>query len=130
MANELDLYASVAYDDGLVADSIGISHRDGTSTGKRKTHLVQNVGFAAAEAVQLGELTSVGTLVLKNLDPTNSINVLVSAAGAQFAVLEPDALGDGTGGFCVIAKMGSGAQVPYVQALVAQCRLEVFVVEV
>lgn len=130
MANELDLYASAAYDDGIVADSIGVSHRKGTTAGKRKTHLIQNVGFAASEAVQLGELTAVGTLFLKNLDPTNSINVLVATGGAQFAVLEPDALGDGTGGFLEICKMGSGAQVPFVQALVAQCRMEVFAAEV
>jgi hypothetical protein len=131
MALENLLDASLSYDDGLVSDpGMSVASRKVTSAGKRKTHLIQNVGFAAAEAVQLGELTAPGALMLKNLDPTNFINVLVATAGSIFAKLRPDTGGDGKGGFILIDCMGSGAQAPFVQSDTASCRMEVMTVEV
>lgn len=130
MALENTLDASLEYDDGLVSDSMSVASRTVTSAGKRKTHLIQNVGFAAEEAVQLGELTAPGAFMLRNLDPTNYINVLTGTGGVIFAKLRPDANGDGKGGFVLIDCLGSGAQTPFVQAAVAACRVEVMTVEV
>lgn len=131
MALENTLDASLTFDDGIYQpQSLSVASRLVTSAGKRVTGLVQNVGFAAEEAVQLGELTAPGAFMLKNLDPTNFINVKVATSGAIFAKLRPDTNGDGKGGFLLIDCMGSGAQAPFVQADTAVCRMAVLAVEV
>lgn len=128
MSLEVTSSVSVAYDDDLSADSLAVVSRKLTSAGKRFTKLVQNIG-TSEEAINLGEMTAPGAFVLVNLDPTNYIDVKVGSAGAIFARLKPDTLGDGTGGWVAGDCLGGGAQAPFAIANTAACRLAVFVVE-
>lgn len=129
MANELTLDASVTYNDGLIDDTMAITGRQLTSAGKLKTHITQTIGITQ-EAIKLGDFTDPGMIFLKNLDPVNVVNILMASSGAIMAQLLPDILGNGTGGFLVIDRLGSGAQAPFAIALVAPCKIEVFAVEV
>lgn len=128
MAAIATLSASVGYDDELETASLSVTNRSVTSAGARQTRLIQNVG-TSPEALQMGEITSPGVVMLKNLDPTNFIEVKTGTGGDVFAKLKPDTLADGTGGFCVLDCAGSDAQAPYVVADTAACRMAVLVVE-
>lgn len=129
MALENLLDASLTYDDGLASpQTLSVASRLVTSAGKRVSGQVQNVG-TSEEAVQLGGMTAPGAVMLKNLDPTNFINVKVGTGGAIFAKLRPDTNGDSKGGFVLIDCMGSGAQAPFVVADTATCRMVILAIE-
>lgn len=129
MANEVESTVSVAYDDGLSSALAEVAARVLTSTGKRWSRVVQTVGITE-EALNMGDITNPGVILLRNLDPTNFVNVKVATGGAIFAKLLPDTTADGKGGFILIERMGSGALAPYVIADTAACKVDVFVVEV
>lgn len=128
MANEVTSSVSIAYDDGFQNGSLGVVSRLLTSAGQRFTKLIQNVG-TSEEAVNLGELSAVGAYILVNLDPDNFVTVRCSSGGVVRDKLKPDALEDGTGGWCAGDCMGGGSQAPTVQADTASCRVAILVVE-
>lgn len=80
----------------------------------------QSIGFAAEEAIQLGEVTSPGWFFAINRDASNFIVLRTASSGTIFAKLLP-------GEFCFI-RIGSGAQAPTAQADTGVCVLEYVVV--
>jgi len=128
MAQEVTMDCSIGYDDGLQSDSMAVESVKVTIAGKRYTRLIQTIGIAE-EAISLGEITAPTAFIFQNLDPTNIVQIRVATAGAMMASLAPDVNGDGKGGFVAGTSLGSGAQAPFAIALVAPCRLAVFVAD-
>lgn len=120
MAGELELNIGVRYDDGDTSDFFDVIAALLTSGAKKKLRATQTIGFAAAEALILGEITSPIFLAMKNLDPTNFVTVLTGTGGVVFAKLLP--------GVPLAVPLGSGAQAPYVQADTAACKIDYLVV--
>lgn len=126
MASELTFNLSVEY-----VDSFGVTMQATpaiedvlvTVATKKSMVTVQSVG-TSEEALLLGDITSRGTCVLVNLDPTNYIEVKVATGGAIFAKLFPKGSTAGVN-FCVV-HLGSGAQSPFVIANTASCDMAIF----
>lgn len=119
MANELTLNATIQYSDatGTIDQLQAGPNLQVTVTTTIIARLKQSVGFASAAALNLGNVASLGWVMIKNLDPTNSVNILTGTGGIVFATLKP-------GEFCMF-RFGSGVTAPFVQALVAACVIDV-----
>ena len=118
MANEITVSASLTYEDSESADvSAEISELLASVATKKFIKYKQNIGFAAEEALTLGEVTSPGWAFFINRDATNFVELRVSTGGAKFAKLLP-------GEFACL-RLGSGAQVPYALADTGAVQLEV-----
>lgn len=127
-ANEVTSSVSIAYDDDVTAKAKEIASRIETSTGKKVTDIIQTIG-TSEEAIDLGDISSVGAYVLVNLDETNYIEIKVATGGAIRDKLKPDVDGDGKGGWCAGTCMGSGSQAPFAIANTAACKLGIFLIE-
>jgi len=125
MASELTLNANIRFQPASGIDSGVLSFANNlkfTITGTVMSHHSQSVGFAAREAIVLGEVTAPGWLVVKNRDITNIVHVFTDATtGTGIATLNP-------GEFCIIPLHADGA-VPAVQAAVAACIAEFFIIK-
>lgn len=120
MANEITASGTLQYEDSEDTDAnLQTLDLAVTVATKRITRLKQAVGFAAEEALVLGDVTAPGWVMLKNLDATNYITVKTGTGGTVFAKLL-------AGEFCLL-RLGSGAQVPYVQSDTAACQLDVLI---
>lgn len=120
MANEVTLNASMAYADSEGADeALSIVELLATVATKKYTKFKQAIGFAAEEAIQLGEVTAPGWALFINRDATNFIELRVATSGAIFAKLLP--------GEFALLRLGSGSQAPTAQADTAACQLEAFI---
>ncbi len=119
MASELSLSASVSYEDAFgVSAAIDLPALVLTLTTKKVFQTKQTVGFSVEEALLIGDIATLGYLVIVNRDETNFVNVKVATSGAIFAKLLP-------GRWCIVP-LGSGAQAPYVIADTASCDIEIF----
>lgn len=118
----------MAFDDGLATESDEVEARVQTSTGKRTTKLTQTVG-TSEEVLDLGDITSVGAIMIRNLDPTNFVNVKTTTSGTIIARLDPDTDGDGKGGFMLLSRAGSGLQAPWAIADTAACKVRITLFE-
>ena len=124
MAEELTINLSAEYSDaeGLTGD---VSIEDLLITLVTTKLLKFRQTIATSEtALELGDISSRGFLVLMNLDPTNFVNVKVGTGGAIFAKMFPKGSAAGIN-FCVV-HLGSGAQSPYLIADTASCDVESF----
>ncbi len=128
MASENTFTAVFAYDDGVTAETASIT--GGVfSAGATLVHkAIQSIPTSEA-AINLGGVSSPTGLFLRNLDPTNYVDVKVGTSGAIFARLAPDTNSDGKGGFVCLSNLGSGAQVPYAISNSGACRILVQVAE-
>lgn len=114
MANELVVSFSAAYDDAeSVAEEEIVAALAITMGLKKMLKQRQSFGFASEGAINLGNLTTLGFLFFKNLDPTNFVTVKVATSGAIFAKLFP--------GQFLWVPCGSGMTAPYAQADTAAC---------
>lgn len=121
MANELTLTATAAYEDAFgVTASIVVPSLFVTLSQKKPLHTKQTVG-TSEEALIVGDITTRRLCVLVNRDETNIVNVKVGTGGAIFATLDPNGIN-----WCIVP-LGSGAQSPFVIALVAECELEILI---
>lgn len=127
MANEVTLSASVEYNDGVRSTDASIASRQQTSAGKKFSEGILDV-LVTETVIPKGDVTSLGAVWLKNLDPTNIITIKDAAAGHVIAVLDPDINADGKGGFYLVSKQGSAAQVPVAIATSATCRMEYLII--
>lgn len=84
-------------------------------SGTEFTEHIQTIG-TTEEAIELGEITSLGYFVAINLDTTNFVSLRAGTGTGNFARLDPN------GGFCV-GRFGSGAQTPFAIADTANCRV-------
>lgn len=120
MADELTINASMKYADSEGADvAMSIVELVATVATKKFTKYKQAVGFAAEEAVGLGDISAPGWALFCNRDATNFISLKVATSGAVFAKLLP--------GEFALLRLGSGAQAPFAIADTASCQLEVFI---
>lgn len=126
MASELTIGLTSQYEDavGVTGSVPGLEQITISLATAKLQHTKQSVGFAAEEAVQLGDIVSRGLLILVNRDPTNYIEVKVATSGAIFAKLFPKGSTAGIN-WCAL-HLGSGAQSPFVIANVASCEMEIF----
>ena len=121
MANEITVTAQLSFADAESADEIlQVLEKQATAATLKYTKAKQSIGFAAEEAINLGEVTAPGWALFINRDATNFISLKVATSGAIFAKLKP--------GECALLRLGSGAQVPYAVADTAACQLEYFIV--
>lgn len=127
MANELTISVSLDYEDSrFQTDGLSVEQIIKTVSSKKKVRHTQSIG-TSEEAIALGEITSPGYAIFRNLDPTNFVNLKVATGGAIFARLDPDTNADGKGGVALL-RLGSGAQAPYAAADTASCDIEYIIV--
>ena len=75
MANELKIITQMRFSKGGTELIRGSKDTFVTVSGNYAVHNVQAVGFAAAEALIKGDITTVGYCWFKNLDATNFVEV-------------------------------------------------------
>lgn len=116
MANELTISANLAYlDTNNVQEELAIeSLRQSVTT--KIIGRSQQVIATSETAITLAGVSSVGWLMLINLDATNFVNIKTAASGTIFAKLPP-------GGFCVLY-LGSGVTAPVAIADTASCVID------
>lgn len=118
MSRELTISGSLAYADSDSADlSLAVTNLIVNVTTKVYAKYKQSIGFAAAEALILGEVVTPTWIIVVNRDATNYVNLTVATGGAIFAHL--------LAGWFAILPLGSGAQAPFAQANTAACLVEV-----
>lgn len=119
MANELKLNGGMFLDDGTSKEPLSVPEKLATMATLKHIKHKQSIGFAAEEAIVLGEVTSPGWAIFINRDTANFVNLKVATGGAVFAKLMP--------GEFALLRLGSGAQAPFAQADTAACLLEYFI---
>lgn len=123
MAQELTVTASLSFAKGNVqANGLTKSGQRFNVNGTKYIRGVQSIGFAAAEAIQLGEIAAPGWLLVQNNDATNFVELHTqAAAGVAFAKLQP--------GEFALLRLGSGVTAPAAKADTAAVEIEYMVVE-
>jgi len=108
---------SIVYEDetgGEVEfDAANFEYENGTDLVLRGSKLIG----ITEEAIELGGVTPLGFITLKNLDPTNYVDVKTGTGGVIFARLRPN------GGSCQIFA-GSDITAPYAIANTAPCLID------
>lgn len=113
-ASQVTVNASLAYDDDTEELSIDVAALLATLSDAKALKNIQTIG-TSEEAIGLGEITTPGWAIFKNLDASNFIELRVATGGAKFAKLKP--------GEIALLRLGSGAQVPYAISDTASCKL-------
>lgn len=75
MADELTISASLAFLKGSFADDLSVSGLQFTVSGTKFIHNIQSVGFAAEEAILLGDVATPGFAIFINRDATNFVTI-------------------------------------------------------
>lgn len=122
MSAEIQISASIAVRKGGTMDGIDTGVVSVTMTGNRILHHRQSVGFAAEEALVLGEVPAGGLCLIINRDATNYVQV--RRATGQTAMLRIPA-----GEFALFRFDAAGATAPFVIANTAAVEIEVFISE-
>jgi hypothetical protein len=118
MANELTISASAQYedDDGVTA-GLEVAALTRTLTTKKVLKTKQTVG-TSAEALVIGDVASLGFLMIINRDVTNFVSVLTGDGGDVVGKIFP--------GECYgPVRLGADMQAPFVQADTDDCEIEV-----
>ncbi len=123
MANELTLNVSAEYEDveGIAA-AIEVANYVRTLTTKKVVKTKQTVGITE-EALLLGDVATVGFVILVNRDVTNFVLVKSGTGGTIVGKMFP---GEPYGP----VRLGSGMQAPFLIADTAACEVEVFITAV
>lgn len=118
MANEIVINANLAYEDseGTEHPALGVVADQATITTKKFISGKISVGITE-EAIPLGEVTSLGWAVFKNLDTTNYVEIR-SATGASNDIIKIAA------GEAACFRFGSDITAPYIIANTAACQVE------
>ena len=83
MANEITVTTSVKVVNGSVSETLSDSASTFDQTGTRFIKGVQEVGFAAAEALDMGDLTDPGWCYMRNLDAANYVSVFAATGETE-----------------------------------------------
>ena len=121
MADELTLRASLSFEKGSKDVSLTFSPTTFDVAGGNVLHNVQNVGFAAEEALLIGDITVGGYFIGINRDATNFIEIRPGTGAADLIQLKP-------GDFCMF-RLATTATAPFVLADTAACELEYVIVD-
>lgn len=119
MANELTLTGSLSYSDSESADLTLDLSKIASVTTKIFVWNKQNIGITE-EAINLGEVSSLGWAIFVNRDATNFIELRTGTGATKFAKLK-------AGEFCVF-RFGSGITAPYAIADTAACQMEYIII--
>lgn len=111
MANEITYQFQVQLVNGNLRDAFNSNSKASDQASAFLIRNVQTVGFAAHEALQLGDLTDLGYAAFQNLDDTNYIEVGIDVGASFYPFVKLLA-----GELCLV-KLGTNA--PYAQANVA-----------
>jgi hypothetical protein len=85
MANELEITGTMKYSKGGVKSELALSSRVNIS-GSKVTELVQNIG-TGSEAIELGDLSSPGYIIIENLDSTNFVTIQAAVDGTSMITI-------------------------------------------
>ena len=120
MANELKIRTGLWLTKGNVKETIAETDKYITVSGDHVVHQTQEIGFAAAEALNVGEITTVGWAYFRNLDSTNFVEIGYDDSGFK------DLLKLKAGEWC-ICRLSQNA--PYAKADTAAVDLEYIRIE-
>lgn len=114
MASEITITANLEVDTGLIQDSLGKSGiRFDQTTGKFQKH-VQSIG-TSEEAIDLGEVSSLGYIIAINLDNTNYVEIRLGTGASNDCIKLP------AKGGVALFHAGSDMSAPYAIANTAAC---------
>tara|TARA_Y100000310_G_C20000604_1_gene498311 strand:- start:148 stop:513 length:366 start_codon:yes stop_codon:yes gene_type:complete len=120
MANELTVTVSLAFDKGGVAASKAFTDVQFDVSGAKLAWVVQNIGTGADVALKLGDMTTPGYMLVKNLDDTNYVTI----GGA--ASLATQTIRLNAGEVALFRHMGTA---PVASADTAACNIEYLLIE-
>jgi len=121
MANEIKLTGTLEVNKGGVkAILAAASGKLLNMTGKNVIHKTQAIGFAAREALDLGDVVTPGVSIFWNHDPTNAITLYPDGTDLGLVTMKA---GETAGPF----RLASAT--PFAQSGVASCDLEYMIVE-
>ena len=119
MANEITMTANLAVTKSGVTISSATS-RTITMAGTEMIGNLQSIGFADAEALVVGDVSTIGYVLVKNTDETNFVQLAMDAPMAvPFAKLLPND----------VALFPAASATIYAQAAVAACVVQVIALE-
>lgn len=119
MADEITLSLKFIFEKGgtkLTFPDLDHQTDSVTVAGSKFIHNRQSIGFAAEEAIVLGEVTTGGYFVAINRDATNFLSIRASTGATNFVKLGP-------GEMCCF-RIHSAASAPFAIADTAACELE------
>lgn len=119
MANEITASGSLSFNKSGRSASLSKVGLQIDMTGLDYVKLTQNVGFAAEEAMQLGDITTLGWCMLVNRSSTYEIKVRPATGVADLISLLP-------GEFAMFRMK---ATAPFVQAVTGAAELEILLIE-
>jgi hypothetical protein len=122
MADEITLGASLSYLDSEMDEAIEISLSAllASVSTKKFTRVKQNVG-TSEEAMVLGEVTSLGWLLIVNRDATNFVEWRTATGAGNDAIKIPARR-------FALFHVGSDVTAPFLIANTAACQVEIFLI--
>jgi hypothetical protein len=123
MANEITASGSLSAAKGnFAAEALAVSTLRATLAGTRFLKEPQTIPTTAGgTAIKLGDLASIGWFFIKNLDPTNYVEILNAVSGAVFLKLAP--------GEFAMGRFASAVTAPAALANTASVQIEVLILE-
>lgn len=122
MANEITVTAKLTLDNGDFEQEMSASRIQVTQANLGGIHQVQNIG-TTYEAIALGDVSTEGYCMFRNLDSTNFVQIGLDAGAALTPVIRVDP-GETAGPFQIDA-----AATLYAEADTAACNVEVMILE-
>ncbi len=121
MPQQLKINASLVYDDGSVEADLSVEDFIATVSTEKIAKNIVSVGLTEG-AIPLGEVATLGYVFLKNLDPTNFVEVRpASGSGNDYIRL------DAAGGIALF-RFGSDCTAPYWIANTGACKCVVLLI--
>ncbi len=120
MPYELTISASGSYAKGLVSRPFGKGGLQITVSGTNVHSTIQNVGITE-EQIAFGDVATPGYCYLRNLDPTNYIEIRPATAVADLIKLKP--------GEIALFRLAADCTAPFAIANTAGCELEIMLFE-
>ena len=122
MASEITVLAALSFRKGGVISGIDPGPITVTMTGTKSLRGVQSIGFAAEEAIVIGEVPAGGYIIIRNLDATNYVRIRPLAGTTPLIRLTP------ARPVCVFP-LDASATAPTAQADTAAVLIEYLVLE-
>lgn len=120
MAQEITIRASLSVSKGGASSEMIVAPLALNMSGNRFIRHVQNVGFASEEAVQKGELGTLGFGLFKNLDATNFVELRLATGVTPGLKIKA--------GESILVRFNGGNS-PFLIADTAGCLVEYLIVE-
>lgn len=124
MANEITISGSLAVAKGNVAsEALTVSGLKATLTAEDFIKATQSIPTTAGgTAINLGGLSNVGWVLIKNNDNTNYVDIMTAVSGTAFARLKP-------GEFCLL-RLTPAITAPAALANTAAVMIEILLIEI